>query len=302
VTLPGGGRPISISWSGLRAHEECRQKAHLLRTGKKSPSTNIRQFFHGTVVDRVMREWLEDEARQPDGMALLVEEIMDREELAAVNSGDGVVRWKNHRDRTDLIEWCKELVTRLEPHLNELVVPYEFESARRFRVPVQIPYLTGEPAWIYLAGEMDILTRDEQPRFHVWDLKGTADDNYWRKTIGQLVFYDLATNAAFGEYCQRAGLIQPMCKQQIVEIEITPQRRNELMQRIIRMAHDMWSHDTMPKESSSGCNYCPVHHACVKFQPVNPGQNEKRMSLVSMQQTSVGSTVTSMLALPTVQA
>lgn len=291
------GRPLTISWSSLRAHEECRQKGMLLRTGKKSPRTNIRMFFHGTVVDRVMREWLEqpEDERRPGQMAQWVVDIMDREELAAVESGDGVVRWKSRTDREELIVWCQELVTRLESHLDELVTPYDYMVAKRFRVPVQIPYLTGEPVWIFLAGEMDLLVRDDQPRFHVWDLKGTADDSYWRKTIGQIIFYDLAVHAMFGEYSQRLGLIQPMCRQQQIEIEATQQKRNELWSRIIRMAHDMWTHDATPKESNSGCDYCPVRHACAKFKPMQ--SHSKRMSLNDMHTANTEQTVASMLEL-----
>lgn len=275
---------LSISWSSLRAHEECHQKGMLLRTGKKNPTTDIRSYFHGTVVDRVMREFLSDP--EPGSMPGMVVDIMRREELAALEKGDGVVRWKSATDKAKVTEFCIELVRRLEPLLYDLVIPYDYEDAKRFRVPINIPYLDGRPTQIYLAGEMDLLVRrpgvERTHEYDIWDLKGTADEGYWRKTIAQITFYDLATYSMFGQYSERAGLIQPMCKQQVIHAPVTDQNRAELMQRIINMAHDMWKKDWSPKESVTGCSYCAVRHACERFKAPDFHGSARVLALTDM--------------------
>jgi hypothetical protein len=275
------GRPVYISWSSLRAHLECKQKAALLRSGKKNASSNIRGYFHGTVVDRVMRTWLENDP-QPGEMPGMVEDILNAEELKAIADGDGVVRWKSATDRADTTKWCQELVRRLEPILYDKVIPFEYEVAKRYRVPVIVPFLDGSPREIFLAGEMDLLVRDEHRQFRIWDLKGTADDSYWKKTMGQLIFYDVSTHAMFEQYAVESGLIQPMCKNQVLSFTFTEDDYANMWNMICRMATDIWQRDDTPKESNSGCSFCHVRHACSKFAPVNPGANERRMSLQGM--------------------
>lgn len=260
---------LSLSWSALRSHDECKQKAHLTRMRRRSPTQDIRGYFHGTVVDRVMRDWLCDPQRSAGAMVGMVEQIADREEKAAIEAGDGIVRWKGVNDKKQMLGFCRELVVRLEPILEELVVPHEYEPAKRFKVPMTIPYLDGTPIQVSLVGEIDVLVRDGQPRWHVWDLKATKDDNYWRKTVMQLVFYDIAVAEMFGTgSTDSVGLIQPMCKQPVMRFQVTQDQRTELMGRVIRMAHDIFRKDFEPKKDSAGCTYCSVRHACTKFNPV----------------------------------
>lgn len=257
---------IGISWSALRSWEECHHRVKLQRSSKKNPAMDIRSFFHGTVVDRVMRAWLEDPDTPSGAMPLMVEEIMRIEELRAIETGDGVVRWKNKNDRREMLAFCKELVARLEPILYELVVPYDYEPAKRFKTPIIIPGLYGSPVQIYLVGEMDLLVKPKDT-FEVWDLKGTKNDSYWRKTIGQLVFYDIATRSMFGEATSRVGLIQPMCKLRVMEWSITERQREELMSRVISMVHGIFRKDWAYTEKTSICSFCPVNHACERFKP-----------------------------------
>lgn len=273
--------PVTISWSSLRAHEECRHKAMLLRSGKKNPAQNIRAYFHGTVVDRVMRYWLDLDSPQKGEMAQMVRDVVDQEELEAINSGDGVVRWRNGTDKEDMIAWCQELVTKLEDSLYRLVIPYEYEVAKRYRVPVRISWLDGSPTWINLAGEIDLLVRGNDGLFRIWDLKGTADNSYWRKTLGQLIFYDLSVKAMFGSNAVKCGLIQPMCREQVLEFSFTDQDRREMWSRVMRMASDIWTKDFEPKEESSGCSFCAVRHACSRFT-INPAAKSNRLSLQGM--------------------
>jgi len=255
---------LSISWSALRGHEECRMRGKLLKAGKKNPQQDIRGYFPGTVVDRAMRYWLDDPDLPDGGMLASVDQIMADEEQKAKIDGDGVVRWRNKNDRLEVAQFCRELVIRLEPILRELVTPFDYQPAMRFRTPVTIPYLDGTPTEVNLTGEMDVLVRAEG-QWGVWDLKGTKDDSYWRKTLGQLTFYDVATNALFGQHSARAGLIQPMCKERVKEVSITDEDRRVLMSRVVRMAHDLWKENYTLAADPAGCFRCPVKHACPKF-------------------------------------
>jgi hypothetical protein len=253
----------------LRTHEECHQKAMLKRAGRSLKIQDIRVFFPGTVVDRVMREYLDNVDRRPGEMAARVQEVMDREEVAARENGDGIVKWKSQQDRKEVYDKCIKCVTILEPILDRIVLPHEYEPAKRFRVPLTIPGLDGSPQVITLNGEMDLLMRVRNKDWAVLDLKMTADDSYWRKTIMQLVFYDLAVRLAFGEYSTFLALIQPLCKIPIVPIEPTDDLRAQMYTRILNMAHDIWRKQDEPKASAVGCNRCEVSHACIRFKPVN---------------------------------
>lgn len=265
---------LSISWSSLRSFSECKQKGYLQKNGFKSPATDIRGYFHGTVSDRVMRKWLESEDRRLGQMAGWVDELIDTCIADAKESGEGVVRWKSTSDRAEMRDYCIELVRRLEPILEELVLPYQFQSATRFKVPVQVPWLDGSPTWIYLVGEFDIVTYSSG--YAVWDLKATKDDQYWRKTIGQLTFYDLAIGAMYEEFTEKVGLIQPMCKERVLDFKVTDDDRNQMWSRIHRMSTDLWLKEYAPKADSVGCAYCAVKHGCAKFKNVKVTANGKR--------------------------
>jgi len=267
VTHPAD-RPLSISWSQLRTHMECRQKGHLLRAGKRSPAANIRGFYHGMVVDSIMRDWLADPHRRPGTMTGLVDDYITQGEKDAIARGSGVVRWKNADDRAVLRQFCIDLLTRLEPILDELVLPYQFFSALTFRVPVTVPYLDGTPTTVYLRGEMDLLVRETDGHWAVWDLKGTRDDQYWRKVLGQLLFYDLATLALHGQPTTRVGLIQPLCARPVLEWQLTDDHRRQIWAAVISMATDIWRTDVPCKSDTASCAFCEVRHACPRYDPV----------------------------------
>jgi hypothetical protein len=268
------GREMGVSWSRLREHEECKQKAYLKASGKKSAVGDIRVYFHGTVVDRCMRNWLMQDKQKPGEMAAMVDHIMDVEETSARESGDGIVKWRSLGDRDHVRGWCKELVTRLEPILYELVIPLDYTPAMRFRTPLVIPHLDGSPQRIWLVGEFDLLTRtrDAAQDFYVWDLKGTADPNYWRKVVGQLLFYDLACYSMFSKYPVGGGLIQPMCERQVLPFTYAPEHRLQVLQSTVSYCHDVWKKDNRPKEGTSGCAYCEVRHACIRYRQPASGR------------------------------
>jgi hypothetical protein len=258
---------LALSWSRLLVFEQCKAKSKLSRK-HKNPTMDIRNFFGGTIADRAMRAWLLEDDPRPGFMAERIEEILVREEKKAIEDGDGVVRWKNKSDKGNTIAFCIELVNRLEPILYDKVIPYEYQPAHRFNYPVTIPHLDGTPTDILLVGEIDVLCRNDQGKFSLWDLKATKNDAYWKKTWGQLVFYDIAIQAGFDDYCENTGLIQPMCKERVLEFDITEDHRLDLMSRVIAMAHAYWRDDFAPKKTSEGCATCSVKHACPKWTPV----------------------------------
>lgn len=260
--------PVRISWSSLRVHGECRQKSYLMRSGKSSAGKDLRSYFHGMVVDRAMVDWLHNPRRTAGAMKTAVDDLIDSVAEEALETGDGVVRWRHRRDRAELREFCVELVDRLEPILVDRILPYPFQVRRRFAVPVTMPYLDGTPATVTLTGEMDLLL--DNNGWEIWDLKGTRDNDYWRKVLGQLIFYDLANLCLHGVPSRLTGLIQPMCTEPVVEFVITNDQRAVMWTRIQAMASDIWSHNVACKETTGGCNWCEVKHACPRYQPDSP--------------------------------
>lgn len=230
-----------------------------------------RVFFRGTVVDRVMRWRLESDEATAGSMPDKVEEIMATELQALKDNEEGIVKWKSATDRKESVDWCKELVTRLEPLLQKHVLPYEYETAKRFKVSVQIPYLDGRPVLINLAGELDLLVRDDQGNWHVWDLKGTADNSYWRKVLGQLIFYDIYMQIGFEAEGVESGFLQPMCDHQDPTFHFGPDDYAKMWDQIIRMASDIWQKDHEMTKNTGNCSRCFVRQACERFKPVKGG-------------------------------
>ena len=266
MTAVDSGPPLRLSWSRIRAHSECRFKGKALAAGWKSPVTDIRNFFPGQVVDRCMGAWLDLDDPPPGWMAAHVDEELDREETRARDTGDGVVKWRDRGDKVKVRAWCKELVTRLEPVLYELVIPFDYEPHSRFKVPLSIPGPGGQPRQLLLTGETDLRTwRAEKAPLGIWDLKGTENEDYWRKVTGQLLFYEIATWGMTGHWPEVSGLIQPMCSEPVLKFYFTADHRREMFKTVCDVANDIWRDNLPPKADSTGCSYCPVKHACSKF-------------------------------------
>lgn len=255
---------LRLSWSRLRVHDECPAKGQLLRT-HKSPIQDIRNFYHGNVVDLCMRRRLTLKDTGPDWMVSQVDAIFEEAEVIARETGDGIVKWKGPADKDETREFCRECVTRLEPILQKYCLPFYYDPAVRFTVPITIPYLDGSMVEIDLTGEMDLVVWDNQDRYVVWDLKATKDDQYYKKVLGQLSFYAIVIRVMKGKFPVKTGLIQPMCTQQVLPVDVTPQAVREMSARITRTAHDIWAGRLAPKEDDDGCSWCPVHDACPKF-------------------------------------
>lgn len=280
---------VKISWSKIRTREECKQKDHLRAMGYSSPIKDVRVFFQGNVCDQLMRRWLSMESPPRNWMFEHVDEVADELENG---QEEGVVRWRHRDDRQQVRNWCRECVYRLEHLLRQVALPYEYQPAVRFKTKLGIPGPDGNQVKVLLVGEMDLLAREPaplseiridpdpieialtRPKYRIWDLKATADPNYFRKTLAQLVFYDIALACMFGQLADVVGLLQPMVEGQPAHW-YTPsdQDRNEMYSRIIKVAHDIWRGDHSPKDGTEGCVWCEVRHACVRYRTA-PGTNQ----------------------------
>lgn len=270
---------LRISWSRLRAHDECPAKGQLLAEGKKSPITDIRGFFHGNVTDLCMRRWLSQDNPQPGQMLQWVDQVFYQAEIDARESGDGIVNWKYAGDKKETLEYCRELVVRLEALLFKVCIPYDWDPAVRFEVPLTIPGLDDEPRVISLIGEYDLLVAMPAGNI-VWDLKATKNEGYWRKVKGQLVFYAIAVAAMTGTWPVAAGLLQPMCAEQDPMFTFTDEDYRQMFARIQRLARDIWAGQIRPKASNEGCRWCEVRGSCPKF-PKGRGRVPLGMPAVS---------------------
>jgi hypothetical protein len=262
---------MRLSWSRVRTHQECAAKGALLRQ-HKSPVTDVRNFFHGNVVDLLMRRWLSLDVQEPGWMLAHVDELMAEAETRAKETGDGIVRWKSATDKDEVREFCRTLVVRLEEILGVYCLPFEWQPAVRFEVPIQVHYLDGSLREIHLIGEMDLLVRDSLRRHAIWDLKGTANNSYWRKTFPQLIFYAIVIKVMKGDWPAMTGLIQPMCDQRVMPVTVTPEAIREVWGSIEKTAQDIWAGRLAPKAGDEGCSYCPVHDACPKFKVSGSGR------------------------------
>jgi hypothetical protein len=261
-------RHLRISWSQLRSHEECRQRAYLLRTGHRSAAADMRAFFPGMVCDEIMGVWLDDPDRRCGGMQAKVADTVDSLAKQSAETGDGVVRWRGPDDKREVIEYCTETLRRLEPILRKLVLPYEFLAHHRFNSQVAIPYLDGELVAVTLTGEMDLLTSPTAGNA-IYDLKVTKDKGYWRKVVGQLLFYDLADILATGRRPLAAGLIQPACDEQVLVFQFSDDDRRRMQARIVAYATDAWRKDHPVTTEVHRCGWCPVRHACPRYTCVS---------------------------------
>lgn len=265
-----GPKRLRISWTKLQTNELCKQKRHLMGQRKQSPVQNVRNFFHGNVADRCMRKWLDSDNPQPGEMVSWVDDMIEQLLAEQKERGEGVVRWKHRDDRSDMADYVRTLLGRLEPFLLRDVLPYDYQPEYRFRVPVRIPDLAGNLSEIDLVGGMDILVRESEPQ-NIWagyDLKATQNPDYLAKTLGQGIFYSLAQLAERGAPFRTFAFVQPMVeKNPLAYVSITDADMAQMLQRITRVAHDIWRGDNAPKKGLEGCAWCPVKAACERFRP-----------------------------------
>lgn len=256
-----------ISWSALQRFEQCKQKQHLVSQGLSMPGKNVRNFLAGNVLDAIQKDWLENPVTN---MVDMVDEYMEK--AITKSTEKDTITWRNKNDKSTIKKFCKSSAVALQPILEARVLPYDYEPAKWFYVPVKIKNpKTGQVEEIVLRGELDLLVRETDGEFVVWDLKGTSNNDYWRTSLGQLVFYDLVILSLFGKSPKKVGFIQPACDEQVKEFTIDNSMRADLWGRINSMMVDVWDGNFVPKEDNTGCNFCEVQHCCKKFaKPVFP--------------------------------
>lgn len=268
---------------------DCKQKGALQRSGKRARMEDYRIFFPGMVTDRVIRDWLLDDPENNQGlMPDMVEEIC-RKELEEVAKQEKSVKWRDPKDMEEVLAECRKAVELSEPYLNKYVIPYDYQPDFRFQAPMKVQNpVTGGTNIITLRGAMDILVRrpvDEsvgrlEDEWYVYDVKHTKNEQYWRKTRGQLSFYDLACLLLFGKGTKVNALLQPLCKEPWKVFEMDEPGRDILMKHVLDMAKDIWEDNREPTKDSSMCFNCNVKHACTKFVPVEQPNGKRRVSLI----------------------
>lgn len=253
---------FKISWSALSRHELCKQKAYLVRQGLSAPGKDARNFLAGNVVDAIQKDWLDKPVGQ---MVDMVDEYMEKSIAKA--EVKGTVKWRTKNDKKNINTSCRQATIQLQPILEARVLPYDYEPGKWFNVPVKIKNpKTNEVQEIILNGEIDLLVREKDDEFVVWDLKTTADNDYWKKSLGQLVFYDLVVFSMFNKPPKKCGFIQPLCDEQVKEFYFDNSYRAEMWGRINSMMRDVWDGNFEPKVDNAGCSFCEVAHGCSKFK------------------------------------
>lgn len=256
---------------------ECHQKGYLQRTGHRAKMANQRVFFPGTVTDRVVRDWLADDPYSNPGlMPEMVESVVKREQESIEEQGKQL-RWKDDKDRDSIILECREAVTKIEPSLNKLVLPYDYDVDFGFKAPMKVPNPATGVSDLLLIGFMDIIVRKSEEEWAVYDVKHTKDDYYWKKTRGQLSFYDLVVDTLFGVPTMEVGLLQPLCKEPEKLFHLNEEDRTILLAHVQSMSDDIFTENFDPNAPVSACSWCDVKHACTRFKPVN---GSKRVSLL----------------------
>lgn len=272
--MPGDEKLLTVSWSRLKTFDHCRAKAKLQSQGIKSPSTNLRVFFRGTVTDRILRDWIQDPDRDTWKMSDRVDEFIQLCEQENKDRGSGIVRWKSGTDKAESSVWCQQLLDNSEPLLRDLVIPYfpDVYADKHLKADIIIPGLDGQSRKIRLIGILDILI-DSLDMLAIHDLKATENENYYKQTIMQLVFYWIMVKENYGRIPNKTSLIQPMCKEKIKSITVTDEHVLNLMNKIVNYAHAVWKDEMFPKESDAGClTWCEVSHACSKFKKDSDGK------------------------------
>lgn len=277
VECQDGHMTLTISWSQLRLFEECRQKVSLLRAGKRQHAANARVFFPGTVVDRVVRDWLTNGA-EPGAMPDMVSSVMVREKELLASDENRIVKWKDLDDEAAVREDCIQAVRNIEPALVKYVLPYEYQTDYRFRTPIDLPYQGGKVRAL-LIGAMDIVVHDPDAGWWAnYDVKMTRDENYWKKTQGQMTFYDLASELEHGQPTRASALFQPMCEKQIKVIPTPAAKRQEMLAHIVQFSTAVLNEDMPMTLKRSDCVYCDFKHACPRFKPVLNASGKKTIS------------------------
>lgn len=258
---------MKISWTSLKAHEECRQMGKLQRAGKRRKGVDVRNFFPGRVTDRVVRYWLQaDPINNRGAMPDMVAEVMDKE-LVEVGELGEIINWRHNKDQQEVLAACTDAVRKIEPALERYVLPYQWQVDFGFKTPILLRAPWGMDR-VILNGFMDIIVYDpETDTWRIYDVKHTANKDYWRGSFGQLVFYSYENQIRTGKLPIEVGFFQPLVPETVKRFRVNDYHVNALAGRIQSMAWEVWTGEDTPRYDTKICTFCDVKHACVKFKP-----------------------------------
>lgn len=259
---------VRLSWSSLRSWRECKQRVKLQRAGKRSKVEDARGYLPGTISDRVVRDWLQNPDRKPGEMVSMIPGQLEKSVSEASR-----VKWKSEDDKQRVIQDCIEAVTTVEPQLMKYVVPFEHEEDFSFSVPMLAASAGGgDPIPVTLNGFMDILVKAGGDKYFIFDLKQTRNNDYWKKTAGQMVFYALAVELQYGVQPLGAALLQPLAKPTVKPIEVGTEAMQALAADITQMANDIVNDDMPVRKDTKECTFCNVKMSCPKFAGTGTGR------------------------------
>lgn len=274
---------VIISWSGLKRWENCPQHQLRVITKETKPSEKGRIFLPGTVLDLVQRKWLDSDNPQPGEMVDMVEKVFSD----VVEERESVIKWRGNpfHDQAEVKHDVRSAVKKLEPWLLANVIPYEYQPEVKFRAYMNVPYICDDAFGIVkMIGGIDIVVRDDQGKFRLYDLKMTKNDAYIRSTLAQLIFYDLAWGVIQGDFYHAAewGFVTPMLGEQMIPITVDRDDRAAMLSRIIKYAQGVWRDEWKPKADDAGCDWCEAKGTCQKFKqiPIVDENGKQRVSFL----------------------
>lgn len=261
--------PVLVSWSGLKRWEHCPHHQLRVIQKKTAQSEKGRIFLPGTVLDLVQRHWLESENPEPGQMVEMVEAVFSE----VVAEREAIIKWRGNpiHDQREVKADVRAAAKKLEPWLIENVLPYDYQPEVRFTAYLQVPYICEDRLGIVkMIGGIDIVVRDDQGKFRLYDLKMTQNESYIRSTLAQLIFYDLAWGVIQEDFYHAAewGFITPALPERLISITVDRDDRRAMLSRIVQYAQGFWSDEWSPKADDEGCNYCEARGACDKFKTV----------------------------------
>jgi hypothetical protein len=229
-----------------------------------------RVFLPGTICDLAQRRWLSQPDPHPGQMVEMVDQIFTE----TVEKAESKIFWRgNPREDMEAVKThCRTMVARLEPWLTEQVLPYDYDVEVKFKAHFEVPYICeGTRAPVVMGGGIDVVVRDDQGKFRIYDLKITENWDYVRTTLAQLTFYDLAWGIIHNDFeaTSHWGLITPGLDERFVPSSVDHNDRKTLMSRIVKYAQGYWNDEWDPKSSDAGCGWCSAKGACEKFKTVS---------------------------------
>lgn len=290
ATFPCHGHPrpngITLSWSRLSDWTTCKKRVKLFHDGKRQKFVNARNFLAGNLVDNTMREALTYSAVRDDAGRLV--ELSKEDFVLPLES-----KWYeivNNPEKNTVYKWQGDIVTdqrrilkKAEKALDNLypIVMDKLMGKRyipEFRPsempPVGVPGPDGETYFIrlFLAVDMAVQVEEDKDdpdngigKWGLYDLKTTEQDNYLKKTLPQLVFYDIAFQALTGSQPVEHALWAPLTKDPIKVVEVDDSHRRQVMDWIISYCHSVWAGEDEMTTDDTACYMCPTKAACPKF-------------------------------------